>query len=145
MAFKFSLATLLRVRQSIERQEELALQEILVKIAAVQRRIDTLANDLARTRQKLEEEMRQTLSAGEIDAITRQIEAALGRRQELVESLEELQRQREAQTRKFQAAHQRRRTLSDMHDSQLETYLQERARAEQKFVDDVFGARAQRN
>jgi hypothetical protein len=31
-----------------------------------------------------------------------------------------------------------------MRDSQRETWLHERARVEQKFVDDVFGARAQR-
>lgn len=144
MAFEFKLAPLLRVKQSIERQEELALQEILVRIAEVQRRIDALASDVAGARQQLEQKMRQTLTAGEVDAITKQIEGALVRRQDLVDSLEELLRQRETQTRKYQEAHQRRRTLSDMRDSQRETWLHERARVEQKFVDDVFGARAQR-
>jgi len=145
MAFKFPLATVLRLQQSIERQEELALEKILVKITEVQRRIDTLAADITRARLRLEEEMQQTLPAGEVDTMTTQIENAIGHRQELVASLAELHREREAQTQKYLTAHQSRRTLGDMQDRQREAYLQERNRVEQRFVDDVFASRAQRS
>lgn len=145
MAFEFPLATVLRLQESLERQEELALEKILVKIAEVQRRIDTLAADIARAHQRLEQELQQALSACEVDAMTTQIENALRHRRELVASLPELHRQREAQARKYQSAHQRRRTLSDMQDRQREAYLHERDRVEQRFVDDVFASRAQRS
>ena len=45
----------------------------------------------------------------------------------------------------YQLAHRNRQMLTDMSTRQREAYDQERVRAEQKFLDDIFAARLQRS
>jgi flagellar biosynthesis chaperone FliJ len=72
------------------------------------------------------------------------VNAALERKKALVESLLPLERQRAAQTATYQAAHRDRQMLSDMAARQRDAYELERARSEQKALDDIFAARASR-
>jgi len=44
----------------------------------------------------------------------------------------------------YQAAHQNHEALIDMRDRQLLEYEQQQARAQQKFLDDIFMARRHR-
>jgi len=144
MAFQFPLAAVLRFRESIEKQEELALRKIFVEISQAQHRIDELTAEIVRARQSLEQAMQQVLPAVHIVSMTSQIDGATHRKRELLDSQAELERRREMQNRKYQAAHNSRKTLSDMQARQQDAYMQERARAEQKAVDDIFASRAQR-
>lgn len=144
MAFQFTLATVLRLKRSIEKQEELALQKILVQISQVRHEADTLTADIARARQSLDKAMQQPLPAVQVESMIDQINDAIRRKQALLDSLAELHRQREMQTRKYQASHNSRKMLSDMEARQRDAYVQERVRAEQKFLDEIFASRAQR-
>lgn len=145
MPFQFPLATVLRFKRSVEKQEELALQKILVAMSQVQHQVDTLTTDIARARESLDQALQQLLPAVHVESMIDQINGALGRKQELLDSLAELHRQREMQTRKYQAAHNSRKMLSDMQARQRDAYGQERARAEQKFLDEIFVSRTHRN
>ena len=145
MAYKFPLATVLRVKLSLEKVEELALQKILVEMSQVRHQIEMLTTDIARARQLLDEAMQQVIPAVEIESTTNRINLAVHRKGELLNLLAELNQKREVQTRKYHAAHRSSRVLSDLQVRQLDIYEQERARAEQKFIDEIFGARAQRS
>jgi len=145
MAFRFSLATVLRFRESVEKREELALQKILLEMARVRREIEKIETTIAASHKARNEAMQETLPASIIQDMIRDIESAMARRNKLLESLRALDRQRAIQTQKYQTAHRDRQMLSDMQIKQRDLYDLERARAEQKVLDDIFAARAQQN
>lgn len=145
MAFKFPLATVLRYRESIEQQEERALMSILAEMEAARQRIENLTADIANARQSLNQAMQEMLPAIHIEYASGQIRGAEDRKKELLQSLAELDRKREAQTAKYKAAHQSRKMLGEMQARQREAYEQERVRLDQKLLDDIFSSRAQRS
>lgn len=145
MAYKFPLQAVLRVRQTVERQEERALQQIVAEITLLQQRILALTADIARGRQLLEQSIQQSLAAADVESMTLQIDGSIKHKRELLQSLAELQRQRAVQNQKYQAAYNNRKMLSDMQARQMEVYEQERARTEQKQVDEIFSFRAHRH
>ena len=144
MAFRFPLATVLRFRASVERREDLALQKIILEMARMRRAIEHLTAEIAVQEEARIKAMLVSLPAFRLQTMLMEIEATADRRAALLESLAGLERQREIQTRAYQAAHRDRQMLSDMSTRQRDAYDQDRVRAEQKFLDDIFTARAQR-
>jgi flagellar export protein FliJ len=145
MAFRFPLATVLRFRASVEKREDLALQMLLLEMARTRRQIEQMTAEIEGAREARSKAMQKPVVAFQIQAMDNDIETAADRKKNLLESLTALDRQREIQTRKYQAAHRDRQTLSDMSARQRDAYDQERARTEQKFLDDIFAARARRS
>lgn len=144
MAFRFSLATVLRYRDSMEKREELALQKILVEIARARLQIEQLTRQIARAQAAIEKTLEQPVSAAHLQIMVSEVEALIAQRKTLTGVLAALDRQRALQMQAYQAAHRDRRMLSEMADRQRDAYEQGRLRREQKFVDDIFGARARR-
>lgn len=144
MGFQFPLATVLRYREGIEKQEARALGRIVAELAQVRGRIETLTKEIADARQMLEQAMQQTMPAIDVAIMSDRIDGILQRRQELIESVPELERQRKTQNKRYLAARNSRHMLSDLQDQQRETYALERARAEQKLLDEIYTSRAQR-
>jgi len=145
MAFRFTLATVLRYRDSMEKREELALKKILVEIARTRLQIEQLTRQIERAQAAIEKTLEQPVSAAHLQIMVSEVDMLIARKKTLTESLAALDRQRALQLQAYQAAHRDRRMLSDMADRQRDAYEQERTRREQKFVDDIFAARAQRN
>jgi flagellar export protein FliJ len=144
MAFRFPLATVLRFRESIEKREELALQKLLLESARIRRELDRLAEEIAKAQETRSKAMLQPLAAVHIQMMLNAIDSLADRRKTLTASLEAVEQERARQTQKYQAAHRDRLMLSDMCDRHRDAYEQERARAQQKMLDDLFAARAQR-
>jgi flagellar export protein FliJ len=145
MAFRFSLATVLRYRDSMEKREELALKRVLMEIARTRLEIEHLTRQIARAQAAVEKTLEQPVSAAHLQSMVSEIDALFDRKKSLSESLAALERRRQLQMQAYQAAHRDRKMLSEMANRQRDAYEQERARREQKFVDDIFAARAQRN
>ncbi|HTV16380.1 MAG TPA: hypothetical protein VME68_16800 [Acidobacteriaceae bacterium] len=145
MAFRFSLATVLRFRESIEKREQLALQQVQLQIAQTRRAVDELTAQIARAEQIREETMREPVPAVHLQAMVRAAEAAAAHRKSLLENLQSLERLRVERMNAYQAAHRGRRMLSDIEMQQRGAYEQERTRQQQKFLDDIFVARLQRD
>ncbi len=145
MAFRFSLATVLRFRESVEKREELALKKILLEIARARHEIDRLTAQIAAAHTARDQAMQNPQPASHMQGIVNDIEAATERRKNLHAALGALEKQRALQAGRYQAAHRDRQMLSDMRARQQDAYEQQRARAAQKFLDDIFAARAQRN
>lgn len=144
MAFRFSLATVLGFRESIERREELALQKITLEIARTRLRIEELTAEITLAQESLDKAMRDPMTAFQLQIFMLGVDAVVARKKSLVDSLVPLEKQRELQLNAYQAAHRSRQILSEMADRQRAAYDLDRARAQQKFLDDLFASRAHR-
>jgi flagellar FliJ protein len=145
MAFRFPLATVLRVRESEEEREERALQRIQLEMARVRRRMDEQAAAVARADAARAQALKQPVKAGTLQALANERQAALAAIETLRAELVPLEQQRAEQMNLYQAAHRDRQMLTDMEAQQQSTYEQEQVRAQQKRIDDIFATRSQRD
>lgn len=116
-----------------------------MEIARTRLQIDQLARQIAQSQEALEKTLKHPVSAARLKCMVSEIDVLLDRKKTLIESLAALERQRQLQMQAYHAAHRDRKMLSEMANRQRDAHDQERARREQKFVDDVFAARARRN
>ena len=145
MAFRFTLAQVLRVRQSIERREELALQRAELDVARAQRRIEELTDNLAKAGKARDEAILRPMQAFELQCMNAEMSSIAAEREAVFATLHKLMQQRDAQRKVYQSAHTARQMLTDMSAQQRAEYDQEQARAQQKRLDDIFAARLQRD
>jgi flagellar export protein FliJ len=144
MPFRFSLEQVLRVRESIEKREELALQRAEMEVAGVQRRIEVLTEELGQAAVRREEALQKSIPAHELQDIDAEIRAGVEAKLTLLEAVRTLQQHRDAQMKIYQAAHNARRMLTDLEEQQRTEYEHQETRTQQKRIDDIFAARAQR-
>jgi flagellar export protein FliJ len=145
MAFRFPLATVLRVKENIEEREERALQKIQLEMERVRREIEELSAHLEKAHDAREQAMQRTIPAGHLHTMLWEARAAAEKKKALLHTLQILEEQRDQQMKAYQAAHRDRETLTGMFDEQRDAYEQEQTRTQQKHLDDIFIARRQRN
>jgi flagellar export protein FliJ len=144
MAFRFSLATVLRVRENIEKREERALQSIQLEIARLSRQIENLAAEIANAHIARNTALQKPIAAINLQMMTWQTHAAEDRKTALLQALAALEQKREAQVKAYQAAHRDHETVLNIMREQKDAYEQEQTRAQQKSLDDIFIARRKR-
>lgn len=144
MGFRFSLASVLRLRESVEKREELALQRAQYEVERVRQRIDELTMELAAANLQREQILLQSTEAYRLHDMQAGIQVAKEARQTLIETIDTLKRARDNQVKVYQAARVRRGMLCDLRTEQRNAWELEQARIEQKWLDDVFAARFQR-
>jgi flagellar export protein FliJ len=145
MPFRFPLATVLRLRESVQKQEERALQKIVLEMARVARQIDQVTVEIAEACNAEERAMQQPIPASQVQMLVWNKQAAMEKRASLDRNRRTLEQQRDRQLKAYHAAYRNSETLIDLRDSQRDKYEQEIARADQKRMDDIFGARRQRS
>jgi flagellar FliJ protein len=145
MGFRFTLASVLRFRESIEEREELALKKVEFELARVRRRIDELTQELAKASDERDAALQKSMEAFRLKNWQDEMNASSETKQILVETLATLKSQRDAQMRLYQAARVNRRTLTDLQKQQQGLWEQEQVRIEQKQLDDIFSSRLQRS
>ena len=141
MPFRFPLASVLRVRESIERREEIALKAAQLEVARVRRKIDEVTEEMTRICQEREQALRNTVSANRLQLMQMEIDAAGETRQALGEELRLLKHQLDAQMKAYRKARSGRQMLSDLLAQSKSAYEQQQARIEQKNLDDVVASR----
>jgi len=134
----------LRVRESIEKREELALQRAEGEVAQVQRRIDQLTDEMAKVDHARGEALLRSVRAIDLRGMQAEMEAAAEARQTLLDTLVTLKRQRDLQMNLYQDAHKGRQMLTDLEEEHRAEYEREQTLAQQKRLDDLFATRAQR-
>jgi flagellar FliJ protein len=144
MAFRFPLAAVLRVRESIEKREERALQSIQLELARTLHHIEELSVAIGGAHRSREKALQQTISGGHLHSLLWEEQAAEQQLKSLLGQLQVLEQEREKQMKVYQAAHRDREMLTDMLKKQKDIYDQERLRDEQKRLDDIFMARRHR-
>ncbi len=141
MGFQFSLAAVLRVRESVERREERALQTILGGIARTERQVEELRKAMEEARAKREQALRQTIAGRQLHSFLLEEQVGEERLKSMAEQLQVLEKQRKRQITVYQAAHRDREMLTEMLEKQRESFERVRLRDEQKRLDDIFIAR----
>lgn len=144
MAFRFPLASVLRVRESIEQREERALQRIQMEMARVSHQIEELTAMIAGAHDAQSEALRQPIPAGYLHTLLWEEQSAVERRKVLVTALQALEQKREKQIKIYQVAHRNHETLISMKNEQRTAYEMEQSRTQQKSLDDLFIARRHR-
>lgn len=144
MTFRFTLEQVLRVRESIERTEELALQRAEFDVACVKRRIEELTQKLAAASHRRDEALKEPMQAYLLQGMDAEINAALEARQQSIEKLKVAQVKRDQQRAIYQVAHNGRQMLTDFRKQQRLEHELEEVKAQQKKIDDLFAARIQR-
>ena len=145
MAFRFTLATVLRVKESIERREERALREIQLEMARVSRQIDEIDANIAQSQNARNHLLQQPTPAGQLQTMLWEAQAAVEKRKALLQTLQTLEQQRNQQLKLYQAAHRDHETLINLANEQRTAYELAEARAQQKYLDDIFIARHHRS
>ncbi len=141
MPFKFSLATLLKYREEIERQEERLLEQRRHQLVQLQARLDAAVAN----RDKVDEEICQQLEKG---LLGHDLHCANTLQQQLLLFEEQLRAQLaaargqyEEQMRKFQHVRMQREKLSELRSQHSEVYERQQERMEQQQIDELFLAR----
>jgi flagellar FliJ protein len=142
MAFRFPLAPVLRYRRSLERSAELSLQRVAFEIAQTKSKIEQLTAEIAQAEAERDQILRQSITCFELQSMLSEATLALEHKRALLDSLVALEERRKQQMLAYQAALRDRRVLSDLAARLREEYELESSRAQQKQIDDVFGARA---
>lgn len=144
MAFKFPLATVLRVRGIIEEREESILQKILFDISqtfdGLERiEVQIAESDAARLAHILKPSFGRDLHAsyGEVKDLKQ-------RRKELEAQIQKLEQARDVQLLIYEAARRDREMLTDMRQKKRTAYDSDLSRGEQKTLDDNYNARRSR-
>jgi flagellar FliJ protein len=144
MAFRFPLATVLRVKESLEKREERALQRIQLEMARVTHQMEELAEAMTRAYAVRNRVLQQAMPAGQLHTMLWEAQAAVEAKNALRITLQELEEQRLKQMKVYLAAHREHETLINLFNEQRDAYEVEQTRAQQKYLDDIFIARRQR-
>jgi flagellar export protein FliJ len=138
MAFRFSLDPLLRFRRSLEHQEQERLAKASARVAEVEMQVEELSSALGNFAEREAGQMQSGMTGAEIqfDLLCRS--AMLRRREELQTELVCREELRAVCREALQKARRERETLDSLREQQLNTYLQEEKRREQRRMDDTF-------
>jgi flagellar FliJ protein len=141
VAFRFPLASVLRLRKTIERRAEVSLKSAQLEVARARRRIDELTGEMAKAWQDREKALGASTPANRLQLMQVEINAAIEARRILFETLQTLKLQRDAQMKAYQTAHRGRQVLTDLETQYRDLYEQEELRRQQKQVDEIFASR----
>src|SRR5882672_1675239 len=135
MPFRFALAPLLRLRQSLERQRARRLQEASLAVARARETLARMEQSLADTARLDEATLRVGRSAAELQFSVVSRDTMIAQRQEFQAELDRLELERNAVAAEYQHAYREREVLETLATQQRHTYQQERLQHEQRELD----------
>jgi len=138
MAFRFVLAPLLRLRQSIERQRALALQEANLKVSRAQETLAQLERFLAGSAQSDSAALAAGRTAAELQFASVFRENLHRFRQELQSDVRKLELLRQQAAGEYHQAYREREVLETLRARQRRAYQQEQLRRQQQELDAVY-------
>lgn len=141
MPFQFTLATVLKVRESLKKQEERALQCIVLEIAQTSHEMERAEQALADARHLWQQALRGVTAAADLHSMIEEEQTLASLKHSLVEKLNRLDSTRNEQVKRYQAAHRQYEALLNMKRQRQAEYDLQQTRAQQKFLDDIFIAR----
>ena len=135
MPFRFALAPLLRLRQSIEKQRAQRLEEAALALARARESLAQMDRALADGARADDASLRVGRRGAELQFAVMARESMLARRQELQSEIERLDVARQAVADEYQRAYQEREVLDTVAAQQQRTYQQEQLQREQRDLD----------
>lgn len=135
MAFHFTLAPLLRLRQSVERQRALQLREASLRLAQMQGTLEQLDRFLQDSQAADQQHLRAGVKAAELQFATMSREQ-LGRLREQIEAeIKRLESARQQALGEYQEAYRAREVLTSLRQKQRREYQREELRRVQRELD----------
>lgn len=135
MSFRFVLAPLLRLRQSIERQRTLQLQEASLQVARAQETLAQLDRSLCDSAQSDCAALAAGRSAAELQFASLLRENMLHFRQELQSDMGRLELLRQQAATAYHQAYREREALESLRARQRRVYQEEQLRRDQQELD----------
>lgn len=144
MAFRFSLAAVLNLRKSIERQEYLNLEKIHQEIAQVQALIAQAEQQKSAIQQSRDAELPQSMPSVFLQSLYEQVFAIEQQMNSLRVVLAELDTKKDKQIKVYTEARQKREVLESVREKQHAAYVLEDNKRQQTLMDDLYLARLKR-
>jgi flagellar export protein FliJ len=141
MGFKFSLATVLRVRGTIEEKEERILQRILYEISETIEGLARIERAIGSANASRLSDRFKPSTGGEVHLSYAALNELRQSKEDLGEHFGKLEKLRDKQLGIYQAARRNREMLTDMRKDKLGAYEYDMAQREQKTLDDNYIAR----
>jgi flagellar export protein FliJ len=144
MAFKFSLATVLRLREIAEEREERLLMQIRQQIAQSHQELMDLDARCKAVIAHRESQLAAQIPATELQDSYLQIAVLEERKKVVREHLTKLEMLRVQQMKVYETAHRNREVIEQIREEKLEDFKREQVRRDQHLMDDNFSARKAR-
>jgi flagellar export protein FliJ len=141
MAYKFPLATVLRVRGIIEEREEGILQKILFDISKVFDTLERTDASLSESETSRYQEVLKPSTGLQLQASYGEVKALKQLRRDLEVQIQKLERVRDDQLIIYEEARRNREMLTDMREKHRHVYNADLSKREQKTLDDNYIAR----
>src|SRR5450631_2285895 len=138
MAFKFSLAALMRFRQGRERQQEILLREAAQQVATLRQEVEAIEQAIVETSAQGARKLQAGVSSAELQFDLLRGSVLLARGKQLEKPLAEAEALRERRREEFQFARQQREAVETLKGNQFQLYIQQEKRQEQRHLDDLF-------
>jgi flagellar FliJ protein len=138
MPFRFSLATLLRVRESLEHTEMLVLEKRYGEVAFVQGQLWEADQNLIRARECRQEELSRGVMAVQLQLALEEEIRQRRLRDELLKELQAAQTRLREQLDIYWKARQKRDVLQEIRKQKFEQYRREQEKSEQRERDELF-------
>lgn len=137
MPFRFTLQTILRLRESYERLERMRLLNIAALIVKTREEISALETEAVEARMRIGKSLARGIPAAEMhfELICEKVRAQQKRL--LLARLAELERKREEQRRAYLSAKQKKEILESLRERQQREYRIEQGRREQITLDEM--------
>lgn len=141
MAFRFSLAAVLKYREALELREFVALEKVQQEIARLELQILDAEQDRYAKEQSRRHELTRGMRSRHLqDAIDQEL-AVERYRDELVKQKTELALKRQELFKAYEESRRKREILEKLRDRKQAEYTREQAKAEQATIDDLFLSR----
>jgi flagellar export protein FliJ len=138
MAFRFPFEVLLRVRQGLERQQELRLREANLRVAMLRRQIQDVHDETEKIAAQRRPELESGTTAAELQFDVLCYSVLTERRHTLENEMLKAEALRHSCCADFQQARRQREVVDTLRLRQLQEYQQREARQDQRRLDDLF-------
>ncbi|MFI5090983.1 MAG: flagellar export protein FliJ [Terriglobales bacterium] len=138
MAFRFTLAPLLRLRQSIERQRTLKLQEANLQVSRAQETLAQLERSLSDSAQSDSAGLQAGRTAADLQFASLIRENLHRFRQQLQSDIRKLELLRQQALAEYDQAYRDREVLETLRARQRRAYQQEQLRRRQQELDATY-------
>ncbi|MFZ0231442.1 MAG: flagellar export protein FliJ [Mycobacterium sp.] len=138
MAFRFALASLLRLRQGVERQRALALQQACLQVTRARDALGRLDNILAESWRTDAHSLAVGCVAAELHFAGQVREQLKRLRTQLLEEIRRLEDAQQQAAARYQQAKREREVMEAVRDQQSRVYELEQLRREQRSLDAAF-------
>ena len=145
MAFRFPLAVVLKLRESLEQQEYFILLKLQREIAELEAEIQKAEAAQSAAEAARRTELTQGMPAIHLQDFYAKALSWAQMREKLQLKLQELESRKQQQIKSYRTARQGREVLEKIRDRKLAEYERAKNHREQAWVDDVFLARFKRD